>query len=202
MWSSSRCIFNAVYAVSGRYNVSLLFLCILRVLVLTIDVIFCADETSSSFFSWHVCPLWDERLYALALFILSSGPFVWVLHSSILRMVPKSQIPSIYSLNEILVAELRMNYPRYYHFTLFGVFHTSISWWSFTGFWVTASLHKSPGLFLVFSLILIMVFTYALISSSSSPCTNPLVTVPSTPIAIGITVTFMFHCFFQFPKFR
>ena len=31
-----------------------------------------------------------------------------------------------------------------------------------------------------------------LISKSSSPCTNPLVTVPSAPITIGISVTFMF----------
>ena len=32
-----------------------------------------------------------------------------------------------------------------------------------------------------------------LISESSSPCTNTLVTAPSAPIKIGITVTFMFH---------
>ena len=30
------------------------------------------------------------------------------------------------------------------------VFHISVSWWSFTGDWVTASLLKSPGLFSVF----------------------------------------------------
>ena len=30
------------------------------------------------------------------------------------------------------------------------VFHFSVSWWSFTGVWVTASLLKSPGLFSVF----------------------------------------------------
>ena len=33
---------------------------------------------------------------------------------------------------------------------------------------------------------------------SSSPCTILLVTAPSTPITIGITVIFMFHSFFQF----
>ena len=42
-----------------------------------------------------------------------------------------------------------------------------------------------------------MVFTCPLISKSSSPCTNPLVTVPRAPITIGIIVTFMFHCFFN-----
>ena len=32
---------------------------------------------------------------------------------------------------------------------------------------------------------------------SSSPRTNPLMTEPSTPITIGITVTFIFHSFFS-----
>ena len=42
-----------------------------------------------------------------------------------------------------------------------------------------------------------MVSTRPLISKPSSPCTNPLVTVPRVPITIGITVTFMFHSFFN-----
>ena len=42
-----------------------------------------------------------------------------------------------------------------------------------------------------------MVTTRSLLSKSSSPCTNSLVTVQSTPITIGITVIFMFHCFFS-----
>ena len=32
----------------------------------------------------------------------------------------------------------------------FRVFHISVSWWFFTGVWVTASLLKSPGLVSVF----------------------------------------------------
>ena len=32
----------------------------------------------------------------------------------------------------------------------FRVFHISVSWWFFTGVWVTASLLKSPGLLSVF----------------------------------------------------
>ena len=32
----------------------------------------------------------------------------------------------------------------------FRVFHISVTWWFFTGVWVTASLLKSPGLFSVF----------------------------------------------------
>ena len=44
-----------------------------------------------------------------------------------------------------------------------------------------------------------MFYTLPLISKFSSPCTNPLVTVPNAPITIDITVTFMFHSFFLFP---
>ena len=38
------------------------------------------------------------------------------------------------------------------------------------------------------------------ISKSSSPFSNPLVTVPNAPMTIGIIVTCMFHSFFQFPS--
>ena len=41
-------------------------------------------------------------------------------------------------------------YYYYYYSTLLRFFHTSASWWSFTGDWVTVSFLKSPGLFSVF----------------------------------------------------
>ena len=41
-----------------------------------------------------------------------------------------------------------------------------------------------------------MISIRPLISMSSSPRTNPLVTVPRAPITIGFTDTFMFHSFF------
>ena len=43
-----------------------------------------------------------------------------------------------------------------------------------------------------------MLSTCPLISKSSCPCTNPLVTVPRASITIGITVTFMFNRFFYY----
>ena len=46
--------------------------------------------------------------------------------------------------------------------------------------------------------VVLMVSTRPVIFKSSSPCTNPLVTVPRAPITIGSTVTFMFHNFFTF----
>ena len=42
-----------------------------------------------------------------------------------------------------------------------------------------------------------MVSTHPVISKSSSPCTNPLVTVARAPITIGIIVTYIFHRFFN-----
>ena len=42
-----------------------------------------------------------------------------------------------------------------------------------------------------------MVSTRPLISKSSSPFINSLVTVPRAPIAIGINLTFMLHSFFN-----
>ena len=42
-----------------------------------------------------------------------------------------------------------------------------------------------------------IVFTSPLIFKSSSPCTNPLMTVPRAPVTIGISVTFMFHSVFN-----
>ena len=45
-----------------------------------------------------------------------------------------------------------------------------------------------------------MVSTRPPTSKSFSPFSNPLVTVPNTPITIGIIVTCMFHSFFYFPS--
>ena len=48
--------------------------------------------------------------------------------------------------------------------------------------------------------VVLMVSTHPVISKSYSPCTNPLVTVPSAPITIGMIITFIFHIFFKFPS--
>ena len=73
------------------------------------------------------------------------------------------------------------------------VYHTSVNWWFSTGGWGTGTLLKSPGLFLVFNnVVLWMIFTHPLIFKSSTPYTNPFVT-----IIIGVIVTIMFHNFFS-----
>ena len=69
------------------------------------------------------------------------------------------------------------------------VFLTSVSWWfSRTLLRILTNLNNA---------VVWMVSTYLFISKSSSPCNNPLVTIPSILITIGITITFIFHCFFS-----
>ena len=67
---------------------------------------------------------------------------------------------------------------------------------------VTASLLKSPGLFSVFSSILIILLSgwsplVLLFQSPPCPWTNSFGIVPSAPMSVGITVTFMFQRFFS-----
>ena len=45
----------------------------------------------------------------------------------------------------------------HYYFTFWGVFHTSVCWWAFTGIQVTVNLLRSPELFSEFWLISTMV---------------------------------------------
>ena len=88
-----------------------------------------------------------------------------------------------------------------YYFTLLESFHTSVSRCFPTGVWVTASFLKSLRLLSILvdlnNVVVWMVSTRSLISKTSSPYSNPLVTVSSAPITIGITVTFMFRSFFS-----
>ena len=83
----------------------------------------------------------------------------------------------------------------------FRVFHISVSWWSFTGVWVKASLLQSPGLFSLFwpfyNAVVWMVSTRPPTSKFSSPFNNPFVTVSKAAITIGIIIIFMFHSFFN-----
>ena len=93
----------------------------------------------------------------------------------------------------------------HYHHLLIRVFHISVSWWSSTEDWVTASLLKSPQVARTL-LSVLTIFNNAIVwivstrpptSKSSRPFNNPLVSVPKAQITIGIIVTFMFHSFFN-----
>ena len=89
----------------------------------------------------------------------------------------------------------------------------SVSWclyclycfWELFVFHMILSDSKSPQVFRTLLSILAdlnnaviwMVSPCPLISKSSFPSTNPMVTVPNAPITIGITVIFMLHSFFS-----
>ena len=92
----------------------------------------------------------------------------------------------------------------YCFLTPLRVFPTSLSRWFLIEISVTANLLVSRTLLSILAdlnnVVVWIVSTRPLISQSSSPFTNPLVTVPRVPIIIVITVTFMFHGFSQFPN--
>ena len=91
------------------------------------------------------------------------------------------------------------SHQRYYYFTLWEFFTQAIA----DSFHRSSSDCNSPQVFttrlnilgVLNNAVVWMVSTRPLISKSSSPFTNPLVTVPRVPITIGITVTFMFQSF-------
>ena len=120
--------------------------------------------------------------------------YFWIIHNQKLFFLKTTMLSSWFDLNYY--------YYYYYYYSLIKTFHISDSRWFFTEVWVTASLLKSPGLFLVFwqfstMLSFWLVSTRPPTSKSSSPFSNPLVTVPNAPITIGIIVTCMFHSFFS-----
>ena len=95
-----------------------------------------------------------------------------------------------------------MNYYYYYPYSLIRAFHISVSRLVFH--W-RLSDSKSPQVSMTLLSILAvlnnavvwMVSTCPTTSKSSSPFSNPIVTVPNAPITIGIIVTCMFHSFFN-----
>ena len=76
------------------------------------------------------------------------------------------------------------------------VFLTSISWWSFTGVWVTARLQDTSQY--SNNAVIWMFSTYPLIYKYSSHFKKYVSSVPSAPFIIGTTVIFMFYWFFSF----
>ena len=82
-------------------------------------------------------------------------------------------------------------------------FYTSVSWWSFNDWNLSDSKFPQDSRTLlsiltdVSNAVVWIVSTRPVISNSSCPCINPLVTVPRAPITMGITVSFIFHNLFS-----
>ena len=126
-------------------------------------------------FSWSVCMLKSHRSLCVSFFRTGAGSciyhlFVWsnwnFLHISQWITLPTQSCLALYSFCANLLHSLIMwlivsslspqrrndqsHYYYYYYYYSLRVFHTSVTWRSFTGFWVTASLLRSSGLFSVF----------------------------------------------------
>ena len=104
----------------------------------------------------------------------------------------------------ITMLPLLVDSATYYYYSL-RIFLISISWLSFTGVCMTASLLQSLPVSRTLLSILSdlkngmvwMVSTRPFIFKSPSPFIYTLVTVPRAPIIIGINVPFMFRIFFS-----
>ena len=84
--------------------------------------------------------------------------------------------------------------------SLLKTFGTSICWWSFLKVWVTVKSPKVSPLSILANLnkaINRMVSIHPLISNSTSLFTKSLGTVPSSLTTNDITVTLVFHSFFN-----
>ena len=77
---------------------------------------------------------------------------------------------------------------------LFYSFHTSITWWFFTGVFTRTFLSILADLS---NAVVWMVSTCPLISKFLSPLISALGIVPSAPTTISITIAIMFHSFFS-----
>ena len=155
----------------------------------------------------------DRQLYSLTHLLLSAGTDISIRkHIFLLESVMNIRIWSItlyFSISldsKVLENNNNNNNNNYYYhyFNPFGsfshqhqlmVFHWNLSDIKFsqvsrTLLGILADLNSTA---------VWMIYTRVIISNSSSPFTNPLVIVPSAPITIDITITFLFHNLFSVP---
>ena len=122
------------------------------------------------FYWWFLTGVWvtaslqkSSRLFSvfwpILIMLLSGWSLLDLLFPSLPVLLPIlwGIVPSAPTTNGITVTFMFHSYYYYHYYYYSGqLFHTSVSWWSFTGVWVTASLLKYPGLFSVFWLILVI----------------------------------------------
>ena len=126
-------------------------------------------------------------------------PLVWELFQA-----PQLQLVSQFSSKVKVLISFPLSFIfTLYHSYLLGVFHISITWWSFTG--VLNDKSQVTRTLLSIQAIIGNKRTSGdhpnyCITKSTSPFINPLMIEPRAPITIGINVTFIFRVFFF--KFR
>ena len=118
-------------------------------------------------------------------------PLVRMVKSKFLALFPMDHLPSKSCL--LLYSHYYYHYHSFSHQLTLMVFHWSLS--------DRESPQVSRTLLSILAVlnntIVWMVTTRPPTSRSSSPFSNPLVTVSNTPITIGIIVTCIFHSFFN-----
>ena len=129
---------------------------------------------------------------------LSLGLVVWIVLGDPFVTQNPGKFCASYSSRRILVcASTTCSYELFY---IFSSFPPSISRWFLAGVRHSKSPHVSRTLLSILAdldnAVVLLVSTCFLISKTSSLCTNLLVTVLRAPIALGITITFMFFIFF------
>ena len=99
--------------------------------------------------------------------------FHWSLSDSKSPQVSRIRLRILAVLSNAVIWIVSSRPPTYYYYYTLSGFHTSDSWWSFTGVWLTASLLKFTGLFLVFGPILIWLWSPLVIWFLSLPVPLP-----------------------------
>ena len=104
--------------------------------------------------------------------------FHWSLSDSKSLQVSKTLLSILADLNNVVVWMVSTRPDYYYcYYLLIRVFHISVSWWSFTGDWLTASFLKSPGLFSVFwPFSIILLFGWSPLGRQLPNPPGPLIT--------------------------
>ena len=125
---------------------------------------FCANLLHSLIMWLKVSSLALHSVHLLFCCVLSILALVWLVVSALFCAAIRTESVSLLKfpfLSHVQVLSIKMLFIRrlkrpyyyynYYHYyLLIRFFHTSVSWWSFTGDWVTANLLNSLGLFSVF----------------------------------------------------
>ena len=108
---------------------------------------FCSNLLHSLIMWLMVSFLSPQSQHLLFCYVLSILALIWLVLTALLCAAIRRDSVSL--LKFPFLSHVQDVY-YYYYYLLIRVFNISVSWWYFTGDWVTASLLNFPGIFLVF----------------------------------------------------
>ena len=100
--------------------------------------------------NWLMFVNWN--IHTASIFLFKFLLFRWFLSLLFLDAIISLPLPFfMYAWSRLIqTSAIAYYYYYYYYYLLIRLFHISVSWWFFTGVWVTASPLKSLGFFTVF----------------------------------------------------